>query len=152
MSKPGYDPNLFVDGIATQSWNELHTPPYQPMVKRPRQGADTAEPAVERDLVARRRGVRAGQRDTEDGVRAQLGFVRRAVQLPQDVVDVGLVRGVEAEDGRADPIVHVGDRGQALMPAHTGAMLRRSELADAAEGCAPLQRRVVGHRRLPVAQ
>ena len=32
VSRPGYDPNLFVDGIDTQSWNELNTSLDRPMV------------------------------------------------------------------------------------------------------------------------
>lgn len=39
VSKPGYDPNLFVDGIDTQSWNELNTSLDRPMVNRPLSGA-----------------------------------------------------------------------------------------------------------------
>jgi penicillin-binding protein 2 len=39
VSKPGYDPNLFVDGIDSQSWNELNTSLDRPMVNRPLSGA-----------------------------------------------------------------------------------------------------------------
>jgi penicillin-binding protein 2 len=38
VSKPGYDPNLFVDGIDTQSWNELNTSPDKPLMNRPLSG------------------------------------------------------------------------------------------------------------------
>src|SRR5471032_2992331 len=38
VSKPGYDPNLFVDGIDQQSWNELNTSLDRPMVNRPISG------------------------------------------------------------------------------------------------------------------
>ncbi|TFW18831.1 penicillin-binding protein 2 [Massilia arenosa] len=38
VSKPGYDPNLFVDGIDSQSWTELNTSPDRPMVNRPLSG------------------------------------------------------------------------------------------------------------------
>lgn len=34
VSKPGFDPNLFVDGIDTQNWNELNTSPDRPMINR----------------------------------------------------------------------------------------------------------------------
>jgi penicillin-binding protein 2 len=34
VSKPGFDPNLFVDGIDPQSWNELNNSPDRPMVNR----------------------------------------------------------------------------------------------------------------------
>jgi penicillin-binding protein 2 len=38
VSRPGYDPNLFVDGIDTQSWDELNTSADKPMVNRPLSG------------------------------------------------------------------------------------------------------------------
>ena len=38
VSRPGFDPNLFVDGIDTQSWNELNTSLDRPMVNRPLSG------------------------------------------------------------------------------------------------------------------
>jgi penicillin-binding protein 2 len=38
VSRPGYDPNLFVDGIDTQSWNELNTSLDRPLLNRPLQG------------------------------------------------------------------------------------------------------------------
>jgi len=34
VSKPGFDPNLFVDGIDTQNWNELNNSPDKPLVNR----------------------------------------------------------------------------------------------------------------------
>lgn len=34
VSKPGFDPNLFVDGIDTQNWKELNESPDRPMVNR----------------------------------------------------------------------------------------------------------------------
>ncbi|KFC71885.1 penicillin-binding protein 2 [Massilia sp. LC238] len=39
VSRPGYDPNLFVDGIDTQSWNELNTSLDRPLMNRPLSGA-----------------------------------------------------------------------------------------------------------------
>jgi penicillin-binding protein 2 len=38
VSRPGYDPNLFVDGIDSQSWKELNTSLDRPMLNRPLQG------------------------------------------------------------------------------------------------------------------
>jgi len=35
VSRPGYDPNLFVDGIDTQSWDELNNSPDKPLLNRP---------------------------------------------------------------------------------------------------------------------
>jgi penicillin-binding protein 2 len=39
VSVPNYDPNLFVDGIDTQSWDMLNTSPDKPMVNRALNGA-----------------------------------------------------------------------------------------------------------------
>ncbi|NML63248.1 penicillin-binding protein 2 [Massilia sp. RP-1-19] len=38
VSRPGYDPNLFVDGIDSQNWNELNTSEDRPMMNRPLSG------------------------------------------------------------------------------------------------------------------
>ncbi|CAG0987166.1 penicillin-binding protein 2 [Burkholderiales bacterium] len=39
VSKPGYDPNLFVEGIDTQNWETLNTSPDKPLLNRPMRGA-----------------------------------------------------------------------------------------------------------------
>jgi penicillin-binding protein 2 len=39
VSRPGFDPNLFVDGIDSQSWNELNTSIDRPLLNRPLSGA-----------------------------------------------------------------------------------------------------------------
>ncbi|MRW93995.1 penicillin-binding protein 2 [Duganella sp. FT80W] len=38
VSRPGYDPNLFVDGIDAQSWDDLNNSPDRPMINRPLSG------------------------------------------------------------------------------------------------------------------
>ena len=38
VSMPTFDPNLFVDGIDTQSWNELNNNPDRPLLNRPLRG------------------------------------------------------------------------------------------------------------------
>ena len=38
VSKPGYDPNLFIDGIDTDSWNALNNSPDTPLLNRVLQG------------------------------------------------------------------------------------------------------------------
>ena len=111
-------------------------------------GADAAEPAVERDLVGRGGRVRAGERDAEDRVRAQLALVGRAVELDQRVVDVGLVRGVEAEDRWPDPLGHVRDRRQDALAAVAGPCPRRG--APRPRG--PRSRRRTGRRRGPASR
>jgi len=39
VSRPGYDPNLFIDGIDEDNWNELNNSPDTPMVNRVLNGA-----------------------------------------------------------------------------------------------------------------
>jgi len=39
VSKPTYDPNLFVEGIDQQSWNELNTSEDKPLLNRPLTGS-----------------------------------------------------------------------------------------------------------------
>lgn len=39
VSTPGYDPNLFIDGIDSQSWDELNNSPDRPMINRALNGA-----------------------------------------------------------------------------------------------------------------
>ncbi|MBN9426555.1 MAG: penicillin-binding protein 2 [Burkholderiales bacterium] len=38
VSKPGFDPNLFIDGIDPQSWQALNEDPDKPMLNRPLRG------------------------------------------------------------------------------------------------------------------
>ncbi|HJV02358.1 MAG TPA: penicillin-binding protein 2, partial [Burkholderiaceae bacterium] len=38
VSRPGFDPNLFVEGIDQQSWDELNTSPDRPLLNRPLTG------------------------------------------------------------------------------------------------------------------
>ena len=39
VTKPGYDPNLFVDGIDPTNWQELNESPDKPLLNRPLRGA-----------------------------------------------------------------------------------------------------------------
>jgi len=39
VSRPGFDPNLFIDGIDQQNWDELNNSPDRPLVNRPLSGA-----------------------------------------------------------------------------------------------------------------
>ncbi|WP_018150669.1 penicillin-binding protein 2 [Leeia oryzae] len=38
LSKPGFDPNLFIDGIDSQSWQELNDSPFRPLNNRALRG------------------------------------------------------------------------------------------------------------------
>ena len=68
-----------------------------------------AEVAPQRQVLLGRRGARGGQRDAEDGVRAQARLVVGAVELDQLAVEALLVGGVVAGDGLGDLAVDVAD-------------------------------------------
>lgn len=67
VSRPGFDPNLFVDGIDTQSWNELNTSLDRPLMNRPLSGTyppgSTFKPFM--SLAA----LELGFRRPQDGIR-----------------------------------------------------------------------------------
>lgn len=68
VSKPGYDPNLFVDGIDPQSWDALRDSPDKPMLNRPLQGGyppgSTYKPFMA--LMAQELGVRTANQTISD--------------------------------------------------------------------------------------
>jgi penicillin-binding protein 2 len=68
VSKPGYDPNLFVDGIDPQSWEALRDSPDKPMLNRPIQGTyppgSTYKPFMA--LMAQEFGVRTANQTISD--------------------------------------------------------------------------------------
>lgn len=72
---------------------------------------EIGEVLVEGDALLGRGGVGDGDGDTEDGVRAELALVGRAVELDQEVVDLFLLRHFEAgfDELGGDGVVHVGD-------------------------------------------
>ena len=73
-------------------------------------GAACPEVFVERFALILRRRPGGGHAHPEHGVRAQPALVLRPVEIEHRLVDGRLVRGVEADDGRADFIVDVRDR------------------------------------------
>ncbi len=68
VSKPGYDPNLFVDGIDPQSWEALRDSPDKPMLNRPIQGGyppgSTYKPFMA--LMAQELGLRTASQAISD--------------------------------------------------------------------------------------
>ncbi len=54
-------------------------------------------------------GVGGGQRDGEEGVGAELRFVRRAIEGDHGLVDGDLVEGVEAGEFLGDDFFDAGD-------------------------------------------
>jgi len=68
VSKPGFDPNLFVDGIDSQSWSELNESPDRPLINRALAGTyppgSTFKPYMA--LAALTYGKRAPQQTISD--------------------------------------------------------------------------------------
>jgi penicillin-binding protein 2 len=75
VSKPGYDPNLFVDGIDPQSWDALNTSPDKPLLNRPLRGAyppgSTYKPFMA--LMAQELGLRTASQTINDPGYFRLG-------------------------------------------------------------------------------
>jgi penicillin-binding protein 2 len=75
VSKPGYDPNLFVDGIDPQSWEALRDSPDKPMLNRPIQGGyppgSTYKPFMA--LMAQEFGLRTANQSISDPGYFRLG-------------------------------------------------------------------------------
>jgi penicillin-binding protein 2 len=68
VSRPAYDPNLFVDGIDPQSWDALNTSIDKPLINRPIQGGyppgSTYKPFMA--LMAQEMGVRTASQTISD--------------------------------------------------------------------------------------
>jgi penicillin-binding protein 2 len=68
VSRPAYDPNLFVDGIDPQSWDALNTSIDKPLINRPIQGGyppgSTYKPFMA--LMAQEMGVRTASQSISD--------------------------------------------------------------------------------------
>ena len=68
VSRPGYDPNLFVDGIDPQNWDLLNTSLDKPLLNRPLRGTyppgSTYKPFMA--LMAQELGVRTAQQTIND--------------------------------------------------------------------------------------
>src|SRR5690606_2914116 len=72
-------------------------------------GVRAADIAVERQVGGFGSGLGDGERDAENGVGAEAGLVRRAIELDHGLVDLDLVFGIEAADGFEDLAVDGGD-------------------------------------------
>lgn len=75
VSKPGYDPNLFVDGIDPLNWDALNTSLDKPLLNRPLRGAyppgSTYKPFMA--LMAQELGIRTAQQAISDPGYFRLG-------------------------------------------------------------------------------
>lgn len=72
-----------------------------------RLGIHTADVAVERQTEIVGGSAGYGQRNTQDGVGAQLRFGRRTVQRDHRLVDAHLIRYAHTDDRRSDDVIHV---------------------------------------------
>ena len=106
-----------------------------------RVAGEVGEVAIERDALGGRAGLGGGEGDAEDGVRAEVGLVRRAVHLVHHVVDGRLVGRVHAQDLRSDLVVHVGDSAEDAL-AHVPITL-----VAQLDGLIRARRRTARHRR-----
>jgi penicillin-binding protein 2 len=79
VSKPGYDPNLFVEGIDPQNWDALNSSPDKPLLNRPLRGAyppgSTFKPFMA--LAALTLGKRTPQQSINDPGYFMLGSAHR---------------------------------------------------------------------------
>lgn len=67
VSMPSFDPNLFVDGIDQQSWDELNNSPDRPLVNRPLSG--TYPPGSTYKPFMALAALELGKRRPEDAIR-----------------------------------------------------------------------------------
>ena len=72
-----------------------------------RLGIHTADVAVERQTEIVGGSAGYGQRNTQDGVGAQLRFGRRTVQRDHRLVDAHLIRYAHTDDRRSNDVIHV---------------------------------------------
>ena len=92
VSQPGFDPNLFVDGIDPQTWSSLNDDPDTPLLNRPLRGTyppgSTYKPFMA--LAALSSGVRTPQFKLQDPGYFQLGEHRFRDSKPggQGIVDL----------------------------------------------------------------
>ena len=84
-------------------------------------GIGAAEIAVQGDLELSRSRFRDGEGDAEDGVGAEFGLGRGAVEFDHLRVDGALLEGVHADDFRGDNLVDVLDGLQDALAAVTAA-------------------------------
>ncbi|HEY5634604.1 MAG TPA: penicillin-binding protein 2 [Burkholderiaceae bacterium] len=96
VSRPGYDPNLFVDGIDPQSWQALNDDPDKPLLNRALRGAyppgSTYKPFMA--LAALTTGTRTPQTTISDPGYFQLGNHRFRDSRPEGNGTVDLHKSI----------------------------------------------------------
>jgi len=96
VSRPGFDPNLFVDGIDAQSWSELNTSSDRPLMNRPLSGTyppgSTFKPFMA--LAALELGTRRPEQAINDPAFFMLGGHRFNDDVPQGHGHVDMYRSI----------------------------------------------------------
>jgi penicillin-binding protein 2 len=83
VSRPGFDPNLFVDGIDPQSWNELNTSIDHPLMNRPLSG--TYPPGSTFKPFMALAALELGKRRPEQGIQDPAFFMLGGHRFNDDV-------------------------------------------------------------------
>ena len=84
---------------------------------RQRVGPRRIQIPEERQPCIHRGRPRAGQRHPQDGVGPEPGQIRRAVDLPQQLVDLGLLRSILTYERGRDDLLHIVDSLEDSLPA-----------------------------------
>ena len=72
---------------------------------------EVGDVSVERDTLLSSTSLGDSQADTQDGVGTQVVLVGGAIQLVEELIDLGLVLDIQVllDDGRANLVVDIGD-------------------------------------------
>ena len=72
---------------------------------------EVGDVSVERDTLLSSTSLGDSQADTQDGVGTQVVLVGGAIELVEELVDLGLVLDIQVllDDGRANLVVDIGD-------------------------------------------
>ena len=72
---------------------------------------EVGDVSVERDALLSSTSLGDSQADTQDGVGTQVVLVGGAIELVEELVDLGLVLDIQVllDDGRANLLVDIGD-------------------------------------------
>ncbi len=80
VSRPGFDPNLFVDGIDPSAWEQLNDSPDKPLLNRPL--ARRVPAGIDDQALPRPRGADLGQADRDaDDFRSRVLPDRRQLRI-----------------------------------------------------------------------
>lgn len=72
---------------------------------------EVGDVSVERDTLLSSTSLGDSQADTQDGVGTQVVLVGGAIELVEELIDLGLVLDIQVllDDGRANLVVDIGD-------------------------------------------